>query len=668
MNHAYRLVWNAVQHRYVPAPETAKGRGKSSGRGAVVVVLGAALLGLGAHANPVGGTVSAGSGSISQSSANTTITQSSQNLAINWASFGTAAGQSVNFVQPNSSAIALNRVTGNESSVLNGSLSANGQVWILNPNGVLFGSTASVNVGGLVASTLSLSDADFLAGKRSFSGDGTQGSIINQGSLTGGYVALLGKQVRNSGSITTNGMGNGMVALAAGDKITLDFSGNQLLSVQIDEGTFNALVENKGLIRADNGTVILTASAKDALLDTVVNNEGVIEARGMDSSGGTILLLGGMGNGNSGGTVKVGGSLDASASGSHNGGFIETSGAHVQVADGAKISTLSDTGKTGTWLIDPTDFTISSGSSAQTSSGMGATTLSNNLATTSVSLTTDNSTGTDSGDINLNAAVTWSANTTLALNAYHNINVNAPITATGTSAGLALNYGGDYTIAAPITLSGTNATLALNGTAYTLIHSMAQLDALDGANGYYALAQDLDASGTTYADAVIAGTFSGTFAGLGHTVSNLAISAPSTNYVGLFANNSGTVRDLGLVGGSVSGGINVGALVGENDGSISNAYATGNVSGSRTVGGLVGLNFDSISNAYATGSVTGATYYSGGLVGYNAGTGSISNAYATGNVSGATDAVGGLAGGNGGIISNAYATGSVWGGATTSAG
>ncbi|WP_053063312.1 GLUG motif-containing protein, partial [Variovorax paradoxus] len=701
MNHAYRLVWSDAAARFVPAPETAKGRGKSSGRGAAVVALCAALLASGAWAGPSGGSVSAGSGSISQSGSTTTITQGSQNLAINWASFGIAAGERVNFVQPGASAIALNRVIGPESSVINGSLSANGQVWILNPNGVLFGNTASVNVGGLVASTLSLSDADFLAGKRSFSANGSQGTVVNQGSLTGGYVALLGKQASNSGTITT---ANGTAALAAGDKITLDFSGNRLLSVQVDEGTLNALAENKGLIRADNGTVILTASAKDALLNTVVNNEGVIEAKGIDAAGGTILLLGGL----NGGTVKVAGTLDASASGAHDGGFIETSGAHVQVAGGAKVSTLSETGKTGTWLVDPTDFTVSAGSAAGTTSGIGADTLSANLATTNVTLATDNSTGTDSGDINVNAAVSWGGNTTLTLNAYNDININAAITATGTSAGLVLNHGNyastgtvtsgtDYNVKAPITLSGANATLSINGTAYTLLHSMAEIDAIDstGLSGNYALAQDLDAGGTTYTSALVSSTsfvFGGRFAGLGHTISNLTINAGSANNVGLIAQNFGTLRDLGLVGGSVSGGDRVGSLVGFNgsSGSISNAYATGSVSGDDYVGGLAGyngiggsisnayaagsvsgtgdfvgglvsVNYGTISDAHATGSVAGTSSWVGGLVGVNAGSGSISNAYATGSVSAAAGGyVGGLVGLNdGGTISGAYATGNV---------
>jgi filamentous hemagglutinin family protein len=670
MNHAYRLVWSDAAARFVPAPETAKGRGKSSGRGAAVVALCVALLASGAWAGPSGGSVSAGSGSISQSGATTTITQASQNLSINWASFGIAAGERVNFVQPGASAIALNRVVGSESSVINGSLSANGQVWILNPNGVLFGSTASVNVGGLVASTLSLSDADFLAGKRSFSANGGQGTVVNQGSLTGGYVALLGKQAGNSGTITT---ANGTAALAAGDKITLDFSGSRLLSVQVDEGTLNALAENKGLIRADNGKVILTASAKDALLNTVVNNEGVIEAKGIDAAGGTILLLGGL----NGGTVKVAGTLDASASGAHDGGFIETSGAHVQVAGGAKVSTLSETGKTGTWLVDPTDFTVSAGSAAGTTSGIGADTLSANLATTNVTLATDNSTGTDSGDINVNAAVSWGANTTLTLNAYHDININAAITATGTSAGLVLNHGNyastgtvtsgtDYNVKAPITLSGANATLGINGTSYTLIHSMAQLDAIDstGLGGNYALAQDLDAGGITYTSALVGSAstpFSGRFAGLGHAISNLTISAGSADYVGLFAQNFGTLRDLGLVGGSVSGGDRVGGLAGYSgvSGSISNAYVAGSVSATGDdVGGLVGRNYGTINSSHATGSVAGTSDNVGGLAGWNSG--SISDAYATASVSAAGFNAGGLVGWNdGGTISNAYATGSV---------
>src|SRR4051812_22148083 len=223
MNHAYRLVWNCATQTFVPAPETARARGKSSGRGTVLVTLTmAAVLGACvAHAGPTGGQVSAGNGHIAQSDSITTITQASQNLSINWASFNVAGNERVNFVQPNASAIALNRVLGTGVSRIDGTLSANGQVWILNPHGVLFGSQAQVSVGGLVASTLSLNDADFLAGRRTFSADGGQGRVTNQGTLTGGYVALLGQQVSNDGRISTP---NGSTVLAAGDQVTLDFS------------------------------------------------------------------------------------------------------------------------------------------------------------------------------------------------------------------------------------------------------------------------------------------------------------------------------------------------------------------------------------------------------------------------------------------------------------
>ncbi len=673
LNHAFRLVWNDAAQCYQAVPETARGRGKSSGRStrrAIAAAVATSLIGAcsAAWAGPTGGSVSAGNGSISHNGGGnaTTVTQGSQNLAINWTSFSIGAHESVNFVQPNSSAIALNRVTGSESSVINGALNANGQVWILNANGVLFGRTASVNVGGLLASTLNLSDADFMAGKTRFNGDGSQGAIVNQGSLTGGYVALLGKQVRNSGSITTTG---GTSALAAGDAITLSFTGNKLLSVQVDAGTFKALAENSGLIQADDGTVLLSATAKDALLDTVVNNTGIIQARGISTHGGRIELMGGF----NGGTVKVAGTLDASSS-THDGGFIETSGAHVQIGDGAKISTLSATGKTGTWLVDPTDFTVTASSDDQTDSGIGADTLNNQLANTNVTLQTVDG-GSDSGNINVNAAITWGANTTLSLIAHNDININAAITATGDSAGLALYYGNfdangsasqgtGYNIAAPITLSGVQASLFVNSDAYTLIHSLGDAQLMANASGKFALAQDLDLSNGNFSSSVVTGDFSGTLAGLGHTISNLTIDARSDGRpTGLFEKNTGTIRDIGLVHSEILGSNRVGSLVGENFGHVFNAYATGNVTGNVDVGGLVGNNDYSgeILDSYSTANVAGDNQNIGGLVGQNSG--NIKNVYATGSVTGTADFVGGLVGKNndGGQIGYAYATGRVEG-------
>jgi filamentous hemagglutinin family protein len=105
-------------------------------------------------AGPTGGQVTAGSGQITQSGTTTTIQQNSQTLGLNWSSFNVAANETVNFVQPGQNAIAVNQILSSSGSEILGHLDANGQVWLINPNGILFGSGAQVNVGGLVASTL----------------------------------------------------------------------------------------------------------------------------------------------------------------------------------------------------------------------------------------------------------------------------------------------------------------------------------------------------------------------------------------------------------------------------------------------------------------------------------------------------------------------------------
>jgi filamentous hemagglutinin family protein len=491
MNRIYRLVWNAALNLWVAVAENAKGQGKSGSarnKAALLMLVPlSALMHQARAADAANATVSAGTASVATAGNTTTINQASQRAAIDWTSLSTRANEALIFNQPNAQAIALNRITGSSPSELLGSLTANGQVFILNPNGVLFGAGSQVNVGGLVASTLSMSNADFMDGKHVFTGSGASGSVVNQGTLNaapGGYLALLAPEVRNEGVMTFS-LGTAL----AGRRQQGHAEPRQRLSLlgySIDQGAINALAENKQLIKADGGQVLLGAKALDSLTTATVNNTGVIEAKTLQNKAGRILLMGDM----SYGTVNVAGTLDASAPAGGDGGFIETSAAHVKVAAGTRVSTLSGTGKTGTWLVDPTDFTISSGSGTQTSSGIGADTLSANLATTSVTLATDASTGSDSGDINVNAAVTWSANTILTLNAYNNININAAITATGTSAGLVLNHGNyatagsvtsgtDYKVSAPVTLSGANATLAINGTSYTLIHSMAALDAID---------------------------------------------------------------------------------------------------------------------------------------------------------------------------------------------
>src|SRR5690606_2228051 len=179
LNRIFRLVWSRVRCCWVAVAETTRGRGKGSRSRLLALPLSLAA-GM-AVAAPQGGQVVAGAGGIMQSGATTTINQSSQNLSLSWQSFNVAAQESVNFVQPSASAIAINRIQDVNGSQILGRLNANGQVFLINPNGILFGQGAQVNVGGLVASTLDINDAS--GAIKTFAGTGA-GSVVNHGAIS----------------------------------------------------------------------------------------------------------------------------------------------------------------------------------------------------------------------------------------------------------------------------------------------------------------------------------------------------------------------------------------------------------------------------------------------------------------------------------------------------
>ena len=481
MNRIYRSICNLRTGTFIAVSENTRSAGKKSSLcntmsnssidfalktlvASLVMVCGTSL----AYAQPVGGVVSAGNANISSLPGNMTIQQNSQNVAINWQSFNINRGESVNFVQPNSSSIALNRVLGSDASNIMGNLSANGKVFLINPNGVLFGKTASVNVGGLVASTLNITDTDFMANNYKFSGTET-GTVLNQGTINttdGGFVALLGANVSNEGVIAAK---LGTVALAAGKAMTLDVAGDKLLNIVINQDVVNALVENGGLIQADGGQVLMTSQTAGSLLANAVNNTGVIQAQTIQNVKGTIKLLAGMQNGSS----LVAGTIDASAPTGGSGGFIETSAAKVSISDTANITTLAPLGQTGTWLIASQDFTVG-GNSTDNISGA---TLSASLVTNSIIIRTlDGSDATQAGtppvknpntsisghgDININQAVSWSASsspTTLTLLAGGDVNINQAVTAT--NGNFEVCCGRDINVNAPITTVNGSVLLA----------------------------------------------------------------------------------------------------------------------------------------------------------------------------------------------------------------
>ena len=548
MNSIYRSIWNDATGTFVAVSENASSAGKKSSSctsasgGAVLAMKALAIslmmAGAAAYAAPVGGVVTAGAATIGGVPGSVVINQSSQNAAINWQSFNVASGESVRFVQPNSNSVALNRVIGSDPSSILGTLSANGKVFLVNPNGILFGKGASVNVGGLVASSLNLTDADFMAGNYRFSGAG-KGAVANRGAIdaAGGYVALLGANVSNDGVIAAR---LGSVALAAGNAVTLDVAGDGLLNVAINQGAMNALVQNGGLIQADGGQVLLSARAAGGLLQGGVNNTGVIEARSLQNHNGTIRLVGdaqtgavqaggtldasGLAAGQTGGAVQVlgntvslagatvnasgdaGGGLvqiggnfhgdatlptaqatvldgaavhaDAIQAGNGgriavwsdgvttvnatltarggaaggNGGFIETSGKHVVLGANNKVDTLAPRGKTGTWLLDPVNYTI-----AFTADGNDSETP----AQVTASLASSDRLISATNDITVADAVVWTTGQKLELNAGHDVLVKAAMTASTAGSAIVLKAGNDVLVDAAMTASAGSSRIIM---------------------------------------------------------------------------------------------------------------------------------------------------------------------------------------------------------------
>ncbi|CAJ0809556.1 hypothetical protein LMG19083_04962 [Ralstonia psammae] len=334
-NRLYRLIWSRTAQTWVAVAEHARG-----GRAGAAVLAAGLIASAPVLAAPAGGVVTSGAGSIGQNGATTTITQTTPRLAVDWSRFNIQPGESVNFIQPGTGAIALNRVTGNEASSILGTLSANGTVFLLNPNGVLFGAGAQVNVGGLVASTLNLSNTDFEAGRYAFSGGSTAG-VINQGAIrvpSGGKVALIANRVENTGSIHAPG---GDVLLAGAGALTLTLADGSPLGYTISQGAARTLVNNGGVIVADGGRVVLTARGLDALSESVVNMTGVVQARTVANRQGSIELVGDP----MVGVTEVSGKLDASATDAAGvGGTIKVLGDKVGLFDGAQVDVRGTAG------------------------------------------------------------------------------------------------------------------------------------------------------------------------------------------------------------------------------------------------------------------------------------------------------------------------------------
>src|SRR5499427_8920825 len=301
-----------------------------------------ALLALGVArvaAGPEGGTVVGGAATITgQGSASVIINQSTQNAIINWNTFNIGVNESVRFNQPSSSSVALNRVTGGlgPSEIL-GTLTANGRVFLINRDGVLFGPGAVVNTAGFLATTNDIKNADFMAGRYNFNIPGRpDASIVNHGRITatsGGFAALVAPGVRNTGTITAtlDMYGDKLITLAVGDSVA-----SKVIDVSTGKA-LKSLVSNEGKIRANGGRVELTAAAARTVVDSVINTSGVITANSIGRRNGMIVLSAATGASKPAGaptqTVKISGTLSAAGKKKGTqGGTILVTGENIKLA------------------------------------------------------------------------------------------------------------------------------------------------------------------------------------------------------------------------------------------------------------------------------------------------------------------------------------------------
>ena len=422
---------------------------------------------------PEGATVTAGSVTISApAAAQLTVNQSSAKAIIDWSSFSIGSGGAVQF--NNGSGATLNRVTGGAVSSIDGLLSATGSVYLINPNGVVIGQSGVVNTGGtFVASSLDVTNANFLAGgDLTFSG-GSNAAVVNYGKIgsLGGDVALLAAKVVNEGAITA---ANGAVGLAAGYAVVLRDGA-------LDGGKF-AVVTGGGATSASNTGVIAAAEAElrangGNVYALAGNTGGIIKATGVAAGGGKVRLVA------EGGAVTLGGTISArDVNGA--GGQIETSGSTVNIG-----KAFIDAGAGGSWLLDPNDLTID-----QTAADTIAASL--NTGANVTQQTTASGTG-GAGDIFVapNVNLQWTTSAGLTLSAYRNINI-------GASAFIASSGGGAVTLAADNTGAGVGTVAFGAGAA---INTAGQVSIYYNPVSYTdAATQSLNAGANPYASFVAA--------------------------------------------------------------------------------------------------------------------------------------------------------------------
>ena len=641
---------------------------------------------------PHGGQFVAGTGSINGNATSLTITQSSSRGIIDWNSFSIGSGNHVSI--DNGTGATLNRVTGPNLSLILGTLSSTGSVYLINPQGIIIGRNGAVSTGGrFVASTLDTDNTAFMNGAPltlSNASAASNGFVVNLGHIasSGGDVFLIASgNVDNLGAISAP---NGTSELAVGRNVLLQDS-TQGQQVFVQSGSAGTIV-NRGAIDAAQ----INLQAADGNIFALAGNHAVLRATGTAQRDGHVWLVADTGR------VWLDGTVEA-----HNadggGGTVDTNAAKLRIAGGPTV-------KANQWNITTPSFTID---------GLAAPVFQSNLDRgTSINLQTTGAGGT-SGDIDIASSIHWIGAASLTLGAYHSLTIDAAAKLKNCGSGdltlradtQGLDNGGGIANNGTVDWSTSRGTISLfydmNGayhsgkllantswtspadsglvsqiTAYKLVNSLADLESVNtDLAGNYALGKDIDASATSNGSYVeLAGgttAFTGQFDGQGHTVRSLTLQGTDVS-LGMFGKlgTTAVVRDLNV---NASASMQQddfdqatgteGILAAENDGTIVRVNTSGSIndqfgmSNTVTAGGLVGENRGTIERSSSTASVTSGTL--GGLVGENDGV--IDRSFATGSVNASggrntTGSPGGLVGTNNGTISQSYATGAVTGG------
>jgi len=308
------------------------------------------------NARPTGGAVIAGSASISQAPAQTTINQATDRAALSWQTYNVGSQQSVVYHQPSASSVTLNRIDDPNPSQIAGRIDANGRIVLMNQAGVTFYKGAQVNTNGLMVTAASMSDSAMKGfvntGTMNFDRDPNPNARVeNRGNITikqAGLAALVAPSVANSGTINAQ---LGHVVLAGANRTTVDMYGDGLVSIDVsgqvtkvpvgpDGKPVTALVTNTGVIRAEGGTVQLTARQADGLVTNLVDAGGRISANTVAGHTGVVALNG------IGGGIVVHGQLSAAGrvAGSKGGDIEVNTDGNVTVASTARIDASGKAG------------------------------------------------------------------------------------------------------------------------------------------------------------------------------------------------------------------------------------------------------------------------------------------------------------------------------------